>query len=431
MEKAKALTNINQLFIGSETVAYLAGSKQGEPKILDNAAVVFDSNVRWVGNSSELKAYLNTEQLEAEIIDCSGKSVLPGLIDSHTHYPFAGNRSGEFAMRLRGATYEEIAEAGGGIQNTVKSTRESSIEQIYTSTLKHVRRAAEHGVTSIEMKSGYTLTREGEIKQLEVIKLLDVNTPLDLYPTFMGAHDFPKELKPSPEGQQEYIDFLCSELIPEVAEKKLAVFNDVFIDKGYYSTEQGLQVLEAGIKYGLSPRAHCEELVNLGSAGPVSDIGALSIDHLICINEVDAVTMAKNTTVATMLPGVSYFLRKPYMPARMMIEKGVPIAVATDFNPGSSHTNNLQMAIQLACIQGGLTVLEALTAATVNAAYSLRDESKGSISVGKRADFAVMDCKSLDEIIYLHGVNHCVQTWKDGELIFEKQPEAVGNGWVS
>lgn len=416
----KLLYNIGQLVrITDSKKQFLLSPDTQNLYIEKDAAILISDRIEWVGR--DWKEYLATNSIQAETIDMKGALVMPALTDPHTHYPFAGDRAGEFARRLAGVSYEEIAREGGGIQNTVAATREASLEELTENVIRRARIAVTYGITAIEMKSGYTLSREGELRQLEAVKQAADALPVTCVPTLLAAHDFPKELKTSSEGRRDYIKTITEEIIPEAAEKDLAKYNDVFIDEGYYTVEEGIEVLEAGKKYGLAARAHCDELADTGSSKAVAEIGGVSVDHLIRINDEGIEALRKNKTVACLLPGTSYFIRKPYAPARKILDAGVITTLATDCNPGSSYTENLQLIMQLACINGGMNVNEALAAATINSAFALDlSGERGSIEVGKQADLAVMDVDSAEEIIYHHGINHCRETWSAGERIWHR-----------
>ncbi len=393
---------------------YKVGSDMQSVGEINNGAMVVTDKVEWVGKTEDVGSVIDEYQIDREV-SLNGKTVLPGFVDSHTHIVFGGNRSSEFGMRLRGATYEEIAAAGGGIQNTVKATRNASIEELASVGEKLAKSAAKYGTTSIEIKSGYSLTTEGEIKQLEAIKHLSETLPLRVTPTFMGAHDFPPELK---NDRDKYIDIVVNEMIPKVSESNLAEYCDVFVDKGYYTTEQGTRVLEAGKKYGLLPKSHCDELADVGAAAMAADVGAVSADHLLFINDDGIEKMKQSGTVAGLLPGTAYFIKMPYAPARKLIDRGVITAVATDCNPGSCFTENMQTILSLSVINMGMTAEEAINAATINGAYSIRkSDTVGSLEVGKHADFIICNCDNYIDLFYHFGINHVEQTWIGGKQV--------------
>jgi len=416
------LKNIGSLVqVSNNQSPYMVSNELDNLLVINDAWLLFSDKIEWIGQGN-YQDYLKENDLSPEVFDCKGMTVFPAFTDPHTHYPFAGNRAGEFAQRLAGVTYEEIAKAGGGIQTTVKATLGASVEQLVANIIERSKTAITYGITAIEMKSGYSLTLEGEVRQLQAIKLAQQSVPVKMIPTLLAAHDFPKELKGTKSGRRKYIDTVVNEIIPLVATEKLAKYNDVFIDEGYFTVDEGIEILEAGKNYGLAPRAHCDELADTGSSEAVANIGGVSVDHLIRINDNGIKSLKENGTVACLLPGTSYFIRKPYAPARKILDAGVVTTLATDCNPGSSFTENIQLIMQLACINAGMTVNEAIAAVTLNSAYAVgAHEDRGSIEIGKKADLAIMDINSPEEIIYHHGVNHCIQTWADGKMIWSRE----------
>ncbi|MCB0701083.1 MAG: imidazolonepropionase [Ignavibacteriae bacterium] len=409
------IKNISSLVtVNSESALYKIGEQMQDIGEIKNGAMIVSDVIEWIGETSDLGDIISRYNIDQEI-DLKGKTVLPGLVDSHTHIVFGGNRSAEFGQRLRGATYAEIAEAGGGIQTTVNATRNASVDELAEVGRGLALSAAKYGTTSLEVKSGYSLTVEGEIKQLEAIKKLKETLPLRITPTFMGAHDFPKESKGN---RKTYIDQIINEMLPLVAENKLAEFNDVFVDKGYYTTEEGTKVLEAGKEYGLLPKAHCDELADVGAATMAANAGAISADHLLFVSDEGIANLKKSGTVAGLLPGTAYFIKMPYAPARKLIDSGVITAIATDCNPGSCFTENMQTIMSLSVINMGMTAEEAISAATINGAYSIRKSHEvGSLEVGKKADFIVCNCNNYIDIFYHFGINHVEQTWINGKQI--------------
>lgn len=407
--------NINSLVtVNSDGALYKVGEQMQDIGEIKNGAMIVSDVIEWIGETSDLGDIISHYNIDQEI-DLKGKTVLPGLVDSHTHVVFGGNRSAEFGMRLRGATYAEIAEAGGGIQTTVNATRKASVEELAEVGRGLAMSAAKYGTTSMEIKSGYSLTIEGEIKQLEAIRHLSETLPLRITPTFMGAHDFPKELKGD---RNAYINQIVNEMIPYISENKLAEFNDVFVDKGYYTTDEGTRVLEAGKKYGLMPKAHCDELADVGAATMAANSSAISADHLLFVSDEGIANLKNAGTVAGLLPGTAYFIKMPYAPARKLIDSGVITAIATDCNPGSCFTENMQTIMSLSVINMGMTAEEAISAATINGAYSIRKSNEvGSLEVGKKADFIICNCANYVDIFYHFGINHVEQTWINGKQI--------------
>ncbi len=407
--------NISSLVtVNSDSALYKIGEQMQDIGEIKNGAMIVSDVIEWIGETSDLADIIAHYNIDKEI-DLKGKTVLPGLVDSHTHVVFGGNRSAEFGKRLRGATYAEIAEAGGGIQTTVNATRKASVEELAEVGRNLAMSAAKYGTTSMEVKSGYSLTVEGEIKQLEAIRYLSETLPLRITPTFMGAHDFPKELKGN---RNAYIDQIVNEMLPYISENKLAEFNDVFVDKGYYTTDEGTRVLEAGKEYGLMPKAHCDELADVGAATMAANAGAISADHLLFVSDEGIANLKNSGTVAGLLPGTAYFIKMPYAPARKLIDSGVITAIATDCNPGSCFTENMQTIMSLSVINMGMTAEEAISAATINGAYSIRKSHEvGSLEVGKKADFIICNCADYVDIFYHFGINHVDQTWINGKQI--------------
>lgn len=393
---------------------FKVGEQMQDVGEIKNGAMIVSDIIEWIGETEELSQIQSSYQIDKEI-DLKGKTVLPGFVDSHTHIVFGGNRSAEFGKRLRGATYTEIAAAGGGIQTTVNATRNASIEELAEVGRSLAMSAAKYGTTSIEIKSGYSLNVEGEIKQLEAIKQLSETLPLRVTPTFMGAHDFPKEMNGD---RNRYINQIINEMLPYIKDNNLAEFCDVFVDKGYYTTEEGTRVLEAGKQYGLLPKAHCDELADVGAATMAAEAGSVSADHLLFVSDEGIEKLKESGTVAGLLPGTAYFIKMPYAPSRKLIDSGVITAIATDCNPGSCFTENMQTIMSLSVINMGMTAEEAICAATINGAYSIRKSNEvGSLEVGKKADFIICNCADYVDIFYHFGINHVDQTWINGKQI--------------
>ena len=343
--------------------------------------------------------------------------VTSGFVDPHTHPVFYNKRDSEYAMRLAGSSYEEIANNGGGIISSVNGVRKASEDELVTKLDKRLDRFIENGTTTIEAKSGYGLNIESELKSLSVIDKLNSTHPIDIVPTFMGAHAFPNEYKDDHLG---YVELICKEMIPAVSEQGIAKFNDVFCEKDYFSINESRQILECGIQYGLKPRMHADEFVDSGAAELAGEIGAFSADHLMAVSEEGIKALADNNVIATLLPGTTFFLGKNnYAPARKLIDAGIRIALATDYNPGSSHIQSMPFIISLACLFLGVTVEEAFAAATYNAAQTLGLHNEvGSIELGKKADLIIWDLDSLIDIPYYIS-NHPIQkVLKNGEVVF-------------
>lgn len=416
------LTNISELVtVDTKGARAKYGKQMQELGILTNAAMLFDTHIRWIGPMEEaleaIRANLWGE--DVEILDCSKRAVVPGFVDSHTHMLFAGNRTDEFIRRLHGVTYLQIAQEGGGILRTVRAVRESTLEQLVEESLPRVWRAIRYGTTALEIKSGYGLQLEAELKQLRAIQKIKEMVPVDVFVTFLGAHDFPPEYK---DNQQEYVRILCEQMIPRVAGEGLAQFCDVFVDIGYYTREQAKVILECAQQYGLKIKIHADEFENLEAAELAAEFRAVSADHLVKISSRGIRALRKAGTIATLLPGTSYFLRHPYAPARKLIDEGLAVALATDCNPGSSFTENMQLIMNFACIQMQMSVEEAFAAATINAAAAVDASDRfGSLEVGKEATFLILDVAQAAEMIYHFGVNHVSQVWVRGRKICDNE----------
>jgi imidazolonepropionase len=356
----------------------------------------------------------------AEKLELGGRVALPGFVDSHTHLVHAASRAEEYELRIGGTSYEEIARKGGGILNSVKRLREATLEALQARALAALAQFAEYGTTTIEAKSGYGLDLNSELRILVLHRLLGQQQRIEIASTFLGAHTVPTEYRRKPNGEERYIRMLTEVMIPEIAEDGLAEFCDVFCERGAFTVEQSRRILQSGRQYGLVPRVHAEQLSRTGATRLAVQLGAASCDHLEQINGTDIRALEKSNTVATLLPGCDFHLGlKKYAPARELIEAGAIVALATDYNPGTSPTVSMAMILSLACTQLRMTPAEAITAATINGAYALRREAKiGSLEVGKQADFAVFEVADYREIPYYFGVNTCAMTFKRGRMIY-------------
>jgi imidazolonepropionase len=385
--------------------------------IKDGALLVRDDAIAAVGPRTGVEAL--PEARAAEKLDVGGRVVLPGFVDSHTHLIHAASRAEEYELKIAGATYEEIARKGGGILNSVKKLRAATADSLKLRALGALKQFAAHGTTTLEAKSGYGLDVTSELKILKLHQELNAEQPLEIVSTFLGAHVVPAEFRGTKDGQEKYIDLLTQALMPEVAEQKLAEFCDVFCDRGAFTREQAKFILESGKKHRLTPRVHAEQLSRTGATQLAVKLGAASCDHLEQINRSDIRALAASKTVATLLPGCDFHLGlKQYAPARELIDAGAIVALATDYNPGTSPTMSMPMILSLACTQLRMTPAEAITAATINAAYALKRERKiGSLEVGKQADLAVFEVDDCREIPYYFGVNHCWMTMKRGKVV--------------
>lgn len=395
------------------------GSAQAAVSRLSDAEILCrNGHILFVGSSEDRHARFGPLDGAARM-DAGQGTVIPGFVDPHTHLPWAGSREEEFAQRLTGATYMEIATAGGGILSTVRSTRSATEEELTANVLKRLDWMLSCGTTTAEAKSGYGLSLDDELKQLRAIRLASSEHPVDLVPTLMAAHEVPPEFQ---DDRERFLDLICHEIVPAVAEAKLARFSDVFCEHGVFTTEESRRVLVAGREHGLLPRLHADEFVDSGGAQLAAELGALSADHLIAISDEGIAALAGAGITATLLPGTSFFLMKhTYAPARRMIEAGVPIALATDCNPGSSFTESMPMVFVLAVFELGLTIEEALTAATLNAACTLGlGESIGSVEEGKQADLVLLDAPNLLHLAYHYGVNPVQTVIKAGRLVHKR-----------
>ena len=334
-----------------------------------------------------------------EIVDCSGRLVTPGFVDPHTHPVFYKGREEEYTMRLAGASYQEIAKNGGGILSSIKDVRNASEDELVERVKKRMTRFIKLGTTTLEAKSGYGLNTESELKSLRVLNRVNCDHPIDIIPTFLGAHAFPPEFSDDPDG---YVDLLCDEMIPAVGEQGIAQYCDVFCEKGYFSVEQSRRILETGKTYGLIPRLHADEFEDSGAAELAAEVGAVSADHLMAVSNAGISALKNGAVTATLLPGTTFFLGKQsYAPAEKLREAGISIALATDFNPGSSHLQSIPLIISLACSYLKLSVEEAFRAATWQSAIILNVHDKvGSLEVGKNADLVIWDLERLIEIPY-------------------------------
>ena len=373
-------------------------------------------NVEIIVQDSTIVQISKTVGDAEEEIDADGALITPGFVDSHTHPIFSGNRANEFGMRVSGKSYEEIADRGGGIISSINGVRNASEDQLFEECLERVNFFLVHGTTTIEAKSGYGLTVEDELKSLRVIKRLNEASPLDIIPTFMGAHAFPPEFKNDHQG---YVRVICEEMIPAVAEENLADFCDVFCEDGYFSIKDSRRILETAQKHGLSPRLHADEFVDSGSAELAAEVGAVSADHLMAVSDKGIQSMADAGVIATLLPGTTLFLGKTgYAPGRKIIDFGCDVALATDFNPGSCTIQSMPLIISLATLYCGLTIEEAFKAATWNGAKVIgREHQIGVVAKNYQADLLFWELSSIDEIPYWMGSDRILNVMKAGELL--------------
>ena len=403
------LTNIGMLATPQGKAAK-AGAEQGNIQILKDAWVlVEDGVIAQVGTGAA------PEVADAKVVDAEGKLVTPGLVDAHTHLIFGGWRQNELGMKLHGKTYLEIQNAGGGIQSSTNATRQATEEELTQKAAKALDEMMSLGTTTVEAKSGYGLATEHELKALQVIKNLNDRHAMDIVPTFMGAHLVPKEYK---ENRKEYIRLVCEEMMPLVAKQGIAKFNDVFCEADTFDVDEARQVLEAGLKYGLRPKIHADEIEAIGGSVLAGELGAISAEHLIVCPPEGIESLAKGGVIACLLPATSFNLGATFAPARDMVNAGVPVAMATDFNPGSCPCLNLQFVINLGCLKYRLTPEEVLTAVTLNGAAAIDMADKvGSVEVGKQGDLVIWDAPDLDYICYRLGSNLVKTVIKRGEVI--------------
>jgi imidazolonepropionase len=407
--------NIGELATPLGSAPRRGSAQQQIERASGREVVCRDGVIDFIGTPEERR--LRFGELEhVPRLDAAGGTLVPGFVDPHTHLPWAGSREDEFAARLQGATYQEIAAAGGGILATVRSTREASQEMLTRLMLERMDRMVRSGTTTAEAKSGYGLSLNDELKQLRAIRDAHQAHAVDLVPTLLAAHEIPPEFR----GQRSrYLSLICDEIIPAVADEDLAIFCDVFCEQGVFSAAESRRVLEAGHEHGLAPRLHADEFQDSGGAELAAALEAKSADHLIAISDLGIEALAGSDVVAILLPGTSFFLlQHHYAPARRLIDAGVPVALATDCNPGSSNTESMPTILTLAIYEARMTVEEALTAATLNAACTLGlGEVIGSIEVGKQADLLILDAPNLLHLAYHYGVNPVRTVVKKGRVV--------------
>ena len=383
---------------------------------------VKDDEIIYVGKG-QLPGSIETDE-NTVFIDATGKTVTPGLIDSHTHLVHGGSRENELDMKLHGVPYLDILSAGGGIHSTMKATQEASFEELYEKAKKSLNIMMSFGVTTVEGKSGYGIEDfETELRQMEVAHKLNEDHPVDLISTFMGAHSIPKKYEFDPE---EFVDIIIKKMLPLVEEKGLAEFCDVFCEEGVFSIDQSRRILLAAREHGMKLKIHADEIVTLGGAELAVEIGCVSADHLLAASEKGLEALANSNTIATLLPGTAFNLGAEFANARKMIDMGVAVAISTDYNPGSCPTENIQFIMTLSSLKMKMTPEEVITGVTINAAAALRIENKvGSIQKGKKADIVIFNAPNLPYIIYHFGINHTDTVIKNGKVIYRKQEITV------
>ena len=408
------LKNISQLItVAADGAGAKAGGAMGEIGLISGAGVLCrDGLIDWAGPMSAWEGELPEDCSE---IDAAGMVVLPGFVDSHTHMMFAGSRENEFALRARGATYQEIARQGGGILSTIERVRSTGKKALKRQTARYMNEMMRHGTTTVEIKTGYGLSLDDEITMLEAINELREEEIMDVVPTFIGAHAIPPEFTGRGE---EYADLVVEKMIPYAGSKRLAEFCDVFCEEGYFGLAQSERILEAGKAWGMKPKIHADELSPLGGAELAAKVGAVSADHLEHISDRGIAAMAEAGVVAGILPGVSFFLDHGYAPARALIDAGVAVAIASDFNPGSCMSFSMPMMMTIACTQMRMTPEEALSACTINGAAALGiSGSVGSVEKGKKADLILAAVPDYRFLAYHFGMNHVRMTIKGGTIL--------------
>ena len=393
----------------------LAGHRQENLIHFDKGTIYCQNGIiAAIGNENDVLRNIAAKDIDIEI-DCENLPLIPGLVDAHTHICFVKGREKEFSRRMNGTDYLDILKSGGGILDTVRTVREVTEDNLFSITHKRVLRAQQCGTTTIEIKSGYGLKTDEELKMLRVIDRTRKETMVDVIPTFLGAHAIPGEFD---NRVEEYTNLIIFEMIPAVKAQGIAKFCDVFCEKGVFSIDQSRRILQTAKDAGLDIRLHADEVYDLGGAELAAELAATSADHLIATNDKGFEAMAKQGVIGVLLPGTSFSMRKPYAPARKMINMGIPVAIGTDCNPGSSYTESMPFIISLAVVNMNLSVSAAIVAATLNAAYAIgMADSVGSLDVGKSADFIILDGESPIVLAYHTGVSPILKVFKRGELL--------------
>lgn len=412
------LTNIGQVAtLAGNSNTPKTGSQMNEVSIIENGAIAIkDGKILAVGPTKDILSQI-TEEPSLPAIEFPGMLATPGFIDSHTHLAFGGSRENDFAMKLAGKSYLEILEAGGGILNTLRSTRSSTQNELTSNAFSYAEGMLSMGTTTIEAKSGYGLNTENELKMLRAIENLQEKIPVNLVSTFLGAHAVPPEF----EGETDaYVNLVIDEMIPAVSENNLAEFCDVFCEQGVFDIEQSRRILIAARNKGMKLKVHADEIVQLGGASLAAEVGAVSADHLLMASDDGLEAMVKAGTIATLLPATAFSLNSNYADARKMIEMGLPVALATDFNPNCAN-ESLFFTIALSCYKMKMKPREALSAVTINAAHALnRGETHGSIEVGKAADILILECPNPEYLTWRFGVNLVHTVISNGQVIHTK-----------
>lgn len=413
----------NKIIINASEIVTCSGfsAKKGQDMndlgIIHGGCIVIEDGIIKAVGTAEILEGIDTHQYH--VLDAKGRTITPGFVDPHTHFVFGGYREEEYSWRLRGDSYMDIMARGGGIVNSVKGTRKASEKELLKEGMKRLNAMMQLGVTTVEGKSGYGLDLETELKQLRVMKALNQKHPLDIVSTFLGAHAIPTDYKENPEA---FIDYMIDEVLPFVIEEGVAEFCDIFCETGVFSIEQSRRLLSEAKAGGMKLKIHADEITPLGGAELAAELGAISADHLLQVSSKGMKDMAMKNVVATLLPCTAFSLKEEYAPAREIIDAGCAVALATDFNPGSCHTQSIPLVIALATIYMGMTTEETLTALTINAAAAIdRAHEIGSIDVGKKADLVLHDYASYKFIPYHIGMSTVNQVMKNGEIIYKKQ----------
>lgn len=406
--------NIKTIYTSLE-IPPVKGKDMSKIKKIDHPYLIIDDGLIEAIKTGDYKQDLRDDMV---LYDAKQKIMIPGLVDSHTHLVFGGSRESEFSQKISGVDYLDILAGGGGILSTVKSTKKASFEELYLQARKSLDEMLLFGVTSLEVKSGYGLELETEMKQLKVAKKLNETHAVDIYATYLGAHALPKEYK---DRREDYIKQVIKDL--EVIHKEdLAEYVDVFCETGVFTAKETEEILKAGKKLGFKLRVHADEIDSIGGTKVAVDLKAKSVDHLMAISDDDINLLAPSNTMANLLPSTSFFLNKEFAPARKMIDHGLAVAVSSDYNPGSTPSENYQLTLQIAGNKLRMLPNEILTASTINPAYSLDiNDFVGSIELGKEADLLILDCPNLDYFIYHYGINHTHSVFKNGQLVVENR----------
>ncbi len=413
--RADLLIKNGQVVTAAQKEYPVRGKQMTQLEVIDQGWVACAGDkIVAVGTAEAVEGHVETSE-RTQVIDAAGQVVTPGLVDPHTHLIFGGSREDEFYLRAQGADYMEIMDAGGGIASSVRATRESSLDELVAFGRQRLKWMLGMGVTTVECKSGYGLDLDAELKQLKAVEILQNEQPVELVSTSLGAHAWPEEFKNDQEG---YVNFLINKALPKIKEEGLAEYVDVFTEKGVFSVEQSRRIFQSAKELGFKLRIHADEMNTLGGAELAAELGTSSADHLLMISEQGIEDLGKSDVIPILLPGTAFVLRKPYAPARKMLDAGLPLALATDFNPGSCPTANLGLVMSIACLYMAMTPEEVFHAVTINAAYSLgRSDRVGSIEVGKQADLVVFDVDSYKKIPYYVGVNLVDTVIKSGQVV--------------